>query len=123
MNRNALQELIHNHCQETGETLSDIAARGGLARQTVSAIAHRDDPGAIPRRVTLAKLATGLGLPLEIVERAAALAAQVGTGELDGDMTQLRLDVLVSHARGLNDDEIEVLVAAARALKTTRRHD
>lgn len=117
MDRNALQELIHTHCLETGETLSDIAARGGLARQTVSAIAHRDDPGAIPRRGTLAKLAAGLGIPLGLVERAAALAAQHGAGTLDGDMTRLRLEVLVSHAEGLNDDQIRVLVATARAMQ------
>lgn len=116
MERNALQELIFAHCHETGETVSDIAARGGLARQTVSSIAHRDEPGAIPRRATLAKLAVGLGLSLEVVERAASLAAH--SGPANGDLTRLRLDLLIDHAEHLSDGQLKVLVAAARAMRS-----
>lgn len=110
---NALQELIATHCRDTGETISDIAARGGLSRQTVSAIAHRDEPGAIPRRVTLDKLATGLGLSLDVVERAAAMAASQVDGPL---MNDLWLDVLLDQARQLDDAAVRVLLATARAL-------
>ena len=110
---NALQTLIADHCHGTGDTISDIAARGGLSRQTVSAIAHRDEPGAIPRHTTLRKLATGLGLSLEVVERAAAMAASQADGR---DFDALRLAVLMDQARHLNDEQIRVLLATARAL-------
>ena len=113
---NPLQTLIETHCTDTGETLSDIASRGGLSRQTVSAIAHRNGPGGIPRRATLASLAKGLGLSLELVERAAAMAASTA----DAPINDLRLAVLIDHARGLSDRDLTALVAAARVLADTR---
>lgn len=115
---NALQELIATHCHDTGDTLADIAARGELSRQTVSAIAHRDTPGAIPRRQTLIKLATGLGLSLDVVERAAAMAASQNS---NGGMSELRLAVLLDQARSLDDQSLRVLTATARALQDTER--
>lgn len=113
---NALQELISAHCRDTGESLSDIAARGGLSRQTVSAIAHRDDPGAIPRRATLVGLAAGLGLSLSVIEHAAALAASQLDGNSERAMAELRLEVLLDQARGMDDAALRVLLATARAL-------
>ena len=110
---NALQELIADHCRTSGETISDVAARGGLSRQTVSAIAHRDDPGAIPRRGTLVKPAVALKLSLEVIERAAAMAASQVNGD---ELWDLRLDVLLDHARRLDDARLQVLLATARAL-------
>jgi hypothetical protein len=80
----------------------------------VSAIAHRDEPGAIPRRNTLHKLATGLGLSLDVVERAAALAASKDGAS---GIADVRLAVLVDQARGLTDAQVRVLIATARALK------
>lgn len=112
---NALQELIAAHCRDTGDTISDIAARGDLSRQTVSAIAHRDEPGSIPRRATLGKLATGLGLSLDVVEHAASLAASQSDAD---ELANLRLEVLIDQARRLDDGSLQVLLATARALNS-----
>lgn len=111
---NALQELIAAHCADTGESIATVAARGGLSRQTVSGLVNRDDPSSIPRRATLAKLAVGLNLSLEVVEHAAVLAASQVNGE---HTEELRLEVLMDQARQLDDAKLRVLLATARALR------
>lgn len=113
--RNALQALIDEHMDATGDTLSDIAARGGLSRQTVSGVYNRMESGGVPRRSTLQKLATGLGLSLAVVADAAARSAGVDGAAptpLDG-----RLAVLVDTARSLDPNGVDVLLATARALR------
>jgi transcriptional regulator with XRE-family HTH domain len=111
--RNALQQLIADHCAETGDKLADIAERGGMPHQTLSAILHRT-ARSIPRRETLAKLAKGLDMDLATVEQAAARAASAG-GEFDIDP---RLATLIAHARKLDDARIRALVVMARALSS-----
>lgn len=112
---NPLQYLIALHLDVTGETLSDVAERGGLPRQTLSGLMHRDGPRSIPRRDTLERLAVGLQTDLDLVERAAALAAAsdgLGLGS-DGDV---RLTALISYARRLDDARLRALITTARAL-------
>jgi transcriptional regulator with XRE-family HTH domain len=113
--RNALQALIAEHMENTGDTLADIAARGGLPRQTVSGLLNRGQSGGIPRRSTLQKLATGLGLSLSTVTDAAAQAA---SSNGDGRHTPLdhRVSVLVDMAERLTPHDVDVLLATARAL-------
>lgn len=111
---NALQELIAQHCDQTGETLADIAARGGMARQTVSGLMHRDGPRAVPRDATLRGLAVGLGLPFEVVRRAAAQA----TFPEHEDVHQRRIvNLLVALTENLSDAQVSVIVATARAMQ------
>lgn len=117
---NALQALIQEHMQATGDTVADIATRGGLPRQTVSNLLHREDWAGIPHRRTLEHLARGLGVSLTVVM---AAAAQVAAGTASDPATG-RLAVLLDTAKGLPEHDVAVLLATARAMKrdsATRR--
>lgn len=111
---NALQRLLLEHCANTGDTLADIAERGGLARQTVSAMLHRDGPRSLPRTATLTKLADGLGVSLRVVREAASEAAY---GPSNGRPADHRLAVLQDTAGELSSGAVDVLLATARALR------
>lgn len=113
--QNPLQALIAEHMANTGDNLADIAARGGLPRQTVSGLLHRDGAGGIPRRATLAKLATGLGVSLATVTRAAAQSA----GATQREPVEGRLAVLVDTASGLQARDLDTVLVLARALART----
>lgn len=110
---NPLQALIAEHMANTGDTLADIAARGGLPRQTVSGLLRRADVGGMPRRQTLEKLAVGLGLSPSVVAAAAGRAAAL---EAEQNPLDHRLTVLVEVARALPAAQVDVLLATARAL-------
>jgi len=101
--------------EETGETMADIAQRGGFPRQTLSALMHRDGPKSIPRQATLVKLAAGLQMDLDIVQRSAARAAASAGVPLATD-DDTRLDALIVYARKLDDSRLRALVTTARAL-------
>ena len=113
--QNPLQALITEHMANTGDTLADIAARGGLPRQTVSGLLNRDESGGIPRRSTLQRLATGLGLSLATVTEAAAQTVAHHHGDRQNPLDH-RLAVLVDTAKRLSPHEVDVLLATARAL-------
>lgn len=119
---NALQELIQQHCAQTGDTLADIAARGHIARQTVSGLVHRDGPKAAPRLATLRGLATGMGLPFETVQRAAVQSAYAPS-ENNGDGVHHRrvVDLLTALTDSLPDHDVSVLIATARAMRANPR--
>lgn len=111
---NPLQELIRAHCEARNETLADIAKRGGMSRQTLSALMNKGGGAGVPRATTLAKLATGLGLSLRVVQDAASEAA---LSRVDGDSFDRRVVVLIDHASKLSSDKVDVLLATARALQ------
>ena len=116
---NPIAELVTAHCERTGDTLSDVAARGGLSRQTVSGLVHRDGPKSLPRGETLRGLAVGLGLPVEVVRQVAAESAY---GEAaNGHAPRRLVSVLISYAERLTDGDLEVLLATARALESAER--
>jgi transcriptional regulator with XRE-family HTH domain len=110
---NALQALIAEHLANTADTVADVAARGGLPRQTVSGLLNRTETGGMPRRATLERLAVGLGLSLSTVTDAAAQAAVPASTKAPLDH---RITVLVEVARGLPASQVDVLLATARAL-------
>jgi transcriptional regulator with XRE-family HTH domain len=112
---NPLQALIADHMANTGDSLADIATRGGLPRQTVSGLLNRDTTGGIPRRSTLQKLATGLGLSLATVIEAAAATASAGNGT-SRPAPDHRLAVLIDMAERMPPRDVDVLLATARAL-------
>lgn len=118
---NALQELIQQHCDQTGDTLADIAARGHIARQTISGLVHRDGPKAAPRQATLRGLATGMGLPIETVQRAAVQAALGGANGNSGEHHRRVVELLTALTSDLSDDDVSVLIAAARAMRANPR--
>jgi transcriptional regulator with XRE-family HTH domain len=111
---NALQALIAEHLANTGDTIADVAERGGLPRQTVSALLNKDNPGGMPRRSTLERLATGLGLSAATVIEAAAMSAGRTTSASDIDH---RVIVLGELARTMPPRKLDVLLATARALQ------
>jgi transcriptional regulator with XRE-family HTH domain len=112
---NALQELVLAHCDATGDTLSDIAERAGLSRQTLSALMHRPNKGNLPRTSTLDRLAVGLGVSPRTVRDAAQIAVLGLNG--DDEPYDRRVVVLIDQARRLSPQQVEVLLATARALQ------
>lgn len=112
--QNALQQLIQEHIDRTGETMSDIAARGGLPRQTVSALMARTEYASTPHRATLDKLAKGLRLSKSTVREAAARSLIVGPqGRMAGDRQDETLRNLLET---LTETELAILVDTADAL-------
>lgn len=71
-----LSDLIRAHKDNTGDSYSDIAKRAGLSKAKVGQLAIATQPH-MPRVDTVEKLATGLQLPLSIVQRAAMASAGI----------------------------------------------
>jgi transcriptional regulator with XRE-family HTH domain len=111
---NALAVFVTAHCERTGDTLTDIAARGGMSRQTLSGLVHRDGPKSMPRLQTLEALAKGLGVSVEAVRHVAAAATY---GEPDGPQVRRLVATLTAYAETLDDGQLEVVLATARALQ------
>lgn len=111
---NQLQDLIAQHCDQSGDTLADIAARGQLSRQTVSNLMNRDGLTRMPHPKTLRGLATGMGLPLDTVSRVAAASVY---GDKQGPERNV-VAVLLSLTDGMTDGQVTVLCATARAILT-----
>jgi hypothetical protein len=109
---NALQRLIYTHVQDTGETYADIAARGRMPRQTVSALMNRP-PGfpSMPHADTIKRLAVGLRLPRSVVQAAAADSVSVEHPTPTPDAVLLQRLV-----ETLPQSDVAVLLATARAL-------
>lgn len=113
----ALAELVTAHCESTGDTLSAIARRGGMSRQTLSALVNRDTGEAWPRHTTLEALAKGLGVSVETVRQVAA-STKYGNGT--EHPARPLVTKLLAHAEQLDDTELEVVLATARALQRAR---
>ena len=64
-----LQQLIWSYRERTGESFAAIARRAGVARQTISKVAHSN---SVPRSGTLDALARGLRVPPSDVYELAA---------------------------------------------------
>lgn len=114
-----LQQLILEHLAVTGESYNDLAKRGGLPRQTLQALVHRESQ-TMPRRSTLEGVARALDLPLQKVQQAAATSAAMTS--VDGVHPQLGegdpLTVLLVRTAGdLSPEHRQVLLATARAMK------
>jgi len=103
--------LVTAHCERTGDTLAAIAARGGMSRQTLSGLVNGGQ--TFPRASTLRALARGLGLPYEAI-RDAAVRNSLGSEAAE---PRRLVSVLMAHAEGLSDGQLEVVLATARALK------
>lgn len=114
MERNPLADLVMSHCDRTGDTLSAIAARGGMSRQTLSALVHKGGPKSFPRASTLRALARGLDLPYETVRQLATARAY---GEGEGDNPRRLVVLLTAQLDALTDRDLEVVLATTRALK------
>lgn len=109
-----MAELVSAHCRRTGESMAEVAARGGMSRQTLSGLVNRTGPKALPRTATLEALARGLELPFETVRH---VAAETAYGEPDEAPDRKLLRTLVAQASALTDAELEAVLAVVRALK------
>src|SRR5215831_12850048 len=99
----ALQRLIAGRMRELRRSYGDVARLGKLPRSTVHHLATHRHSGRLPNPATLARLAAGLDLPLNVVRGAAA--------------------GLVLETPATGDLEIEVLIASfARLTPADRRH-
>lgn len=76
-----LSALIRQRCAERGWTLSGVARRGDLPVATVHALKRDEHLRQTPRPDTLERLARGLELELEVVQRAAALSVGLVVSE------------------------------------------
>lgn len=114
METNALAELVQAHCERTGDTLTDIAARGGMSRQTLSGLVNREHLKSFPRQQTLEALAQGLGVSVESVRHAASTSTY---GNGDNPQPRRLVSVLTAYAETMNDSQLEVVLATARAVK------
>lgn len=113
---NPLAELVTAHMQRTGDTLTEIAARGGMSRQTLSGLVNRAAP--FPRQRTLEALARGLGLPYEVVRQVA-----YGSNH-NGDTAPPRrvaVATMLAQAEQLDDTQLEVVLATMRALQASSK--
>jgi hypothetical protein len=110
---NALQQLIHQHMETTGENFTDIATRGGLPRQTVSALMTRTTYSSIPHQRTLDRLAKGLQVSKATVRNAAAASMTIGNGRTaDTPAAVLLMDL----AEKLPEWQVRVLIGTARTM-------
>lgn len=109
---NPLQRLIADHVEQTGETYTDIAARGRMPRQTISYLMNRPPafPG-MPQPDTIRRLAVGLRLPRAVVQNAAAASVSVTPAAPTPAAV-----LLAQLVEALPEADIAVLLATARAL-------
>lgn len=110
MQTNALQRLIVEHCERTGETYTDVAERAKMPRQTVSAIVNRPTR-SLPHEDTLRRLARGLKLPYAVVKNAAVESVTVPHSPPTPSAV-----VLAELVESLGEADVLVLLATARAL-------
>lgn len=114
---NALQKILADHKARTGESLTALAVRCGLPRQTVLAMARRVDWKEPPREPTMRKLAEGLGMPMSELRKAAldalgytTVREQLGTDQwavahIMGEVTDARRAAIRAVAEALAAEE------------------
>lgn len=109
-----LAELIRQHQDKTGDSYAVIARRAGLSKAKIGQLANVDQPH-MPRIDTLEKIATGLQLPLRVVQQAAMATAGITPDDYD---TEQRIDLVVSQLRELNPEQLGMAVRLLQALIT-----
>lgn len=107
-----LAELIRQHQDKTGDSYSVIAQRAGLSKAKIGQLASADQPH-MPRVDTIEKIATGLRLPVRVVQQAAMASAGILPDSYD---TEQKIDLIVSYLRDLNPEQLEIASRLIRAL-------
>lgn len=75
---NPLSKLILTRKEELGLTWQELAKRGEFSSHSIlHALAHKAVHKAMPREITLRRMAKALDLPYENVKQAAALSCDV----------------------------------------------
>jgi transcriptional regulator with XRE-family HTH domain len=78
---NRLQQLIQDRRATRSWSYGEVARRGNLPRSTVYNLAMRETLHRPPQRATLAALARGLDLPLDVVNEAAMAATGLSVSD------------------------------------------
>lgn len=110
---NALARLIAERRRATGETYEEIGGRADMPKATVYKLATKPLVD-MPKAETLAKLARGLALPLDVVTRAAQQATgyHVYTETLPDTDTQ----VLIAHFDALTPEQRRNVLALVTSM-------
>lgn len=112
-----LTELIREHIDRTGESYEQIATRAGLSKPLIGRLAILTEPYAV-NASTPPKLAAGLRLPVDLVQRAAARTAGFDAPpEPEGSASQTRI---ASLAADLTPDDAETVLIIVQALVERR---
>jgi transcriptional regulator with XRE-family HTH domain len=109
-----LAELIRQHQDKTGDSYSVIAQRAGLSKAKIGQLASTTQPH-MPRIDTVEKIATGLRLPVRVVQQAAMASAGILPDTYD---TEQQIDLIVSYLRELNPRQLDIASRLIRALAT-----
>ncbi|AYN58266.1 immunity repressor [Arthrobacter phage Kepler] len=112
-----LAELIRQHQDKTGDSYSIIARRAGLSKAKIGQLASLDQPH-MPRIDTLQKIATGLRLPLRVVQQAAMASAGILPDTYD---TEQAIDLIVANLRELSPEQLGTAARLIQALRTEER--
>lgn len=111
-----LAELIRQHQEKTGESYSVIARRAGLSKAKIGQIATLEQPH-MPRIDTIEKLATGLKLPLHVVQQAAMSSAGILPESYNVDQ---RIELITAELRELTEDQLDTAARLIKALRNER---
>lgn len=114
----SLAELIRREQDNTGASYMDIARRTGLSKAKIGQLADPRSRYQV-RSDTIEKLATGLGLPVRVVKRAALVTAGIGGGD-DGDGKDSRIELISSRLALLDDAMLDTVAAMVDAAVRAR---
>ncbi|MBR7834665.1 helix-turn-helix transcriptional regulator [Actinospica durhamensis] len=106
---------MRERLEEKRWSYGDVARRGGISKSTVHHLATAERPAQMPQPTTLQGLARGLGLPLDLVRRAAAQSCGIyvyePAPEPEVDMLIASLQQLSARDRGHVAALVESLLA------------
>lgn len=109
---NPLALLVQRRIEEKGLSYGDVARLGGLPKSTVYKIAHTERWTNPPQIETLDRLARGLGLPPNVVRKAASEAVGL-TAVVEEDPS---LGILIGSIESLTSDQREQIAALVDAM-------
>jgi len=107
-----LANLIQAHQASTGDSYNDIAKRSGLSKAKIGQLAIATQPH-MPRTQTIQKLAAGLQLPVDLVQRAALRSAGIIPPVAD-EISEV--DVLTAKIRLLSDRDRAIVMRTVDSL-------
>lgn len=110
-----LAGLILEFRERTGESYERIARRGGLLKAHVYKLAKYEIK-QLPSEETLQKLAVGLMLPVDVVNRAALASVGIVTNGMAAPRRPVVVETLSALVGGLPEPDQQLLVGIAGLL-------
>ncbi len=108
-----LQALMRERLEEKRWSYGDVARRGGISKSTVHHLATSERPAQMPQAATLSGLARGLGLPLDLVRRAAAQSCGIYVYD---SAPEPEVDVLIASLQQLSAQDRRHVAALVESL-------